>query len=139
MRVETQDLHGITLEEAIQKTRQSINWCLRHGVDVLVLNHGKGHHSDRGFSVIKKQIRKILKEDEILRGTGYKVVYGESNLPIALTFNEGNTLIVARGKENEYLGGKNEQEKNKRVFSDESIKERKAQKKMRKTKPPHGR
>jgi hypothetical protein len=136
--VEILDLHGITLDEALKKTNQSIGWCLKNGVDVLVLNHGKGHHSDRGFSVIKKEIRKMLKNDSSLRESGYKAIYGESDLPIALTFNEGNTLIVARGQEHEYLGGKVQQEKHRDIFSDESMKKRKFEKQKRAEKRPRG-
>lgn len=138
MRVEIQNLHGITVAEAMQKANQSIDWCIRNGVDVLVLNHGKGHHSDRGFSVIKKEIRKMLKNNSALRESGYKVIYGESDLPIALTFNEGNTLIVARGREHEYLGGTTQQEKHRDVFSDESRKKRKSEKQKRAEKRPRG-
>jgi hypothetical protein len=136
--VEIQDLHGITVAEAIQKANQSISWCTKNGEDVLVLNHGKGHHSDRGFSVIKKEIRKMLKDDPTLRESGYKVIYGESDLPIALTFNEGNTLIVARGREHEHLGGITQQGKHNEIFSDESRKKRKFEKQKRAEKRPRG-
>lgn len=132
MKVEVLNLHGLNLNEAREKTLQNINWAIKHGVDVLVINHGKGHHSSSGFSVIKTEIRKILKEDNSLRENGYRVIYGESDLPIALTYNEGNTLIVARGMESYYIGGRVQQEKNQRIFSEEGKRDRKAQKSWRK-------
>ncbi len=101
---------------------------MEHEVDVLDINHGKGYHSENRFSVIKAEIRKFLRQEESLQEYGYKVVYGESNLPVALSFDEGHTLVVARGKEKEYLGGKKQQEKNRQLYSDEARKERKSHK-----------
>lgn len=136
--MEFQDLHGISLEEALEKARQSVAWCLRQGVDVLVLNHGKGYHSSRSFSVIKKEVRKMLKEDPNLKKAGYQIVYGESSLPVALTFDEGHTLIVAKGKENVYIGGTAQQEKHQQIFGDEARKKRKTEKKIRSEKHNRG-
>jgi hypothetical protein len=134
LKIETLNLHGLNLNESREKTRQNIEWSINHGVDVLVLNHGKGHHSSGGFAVIKADIRKMLKEDISLRERGYRVVYGESNQPIALTYDEGNTLIVARGLESEHIGGQAQQEKNQRIFSEEAKNYRKANKTWRKNK-----
>ncbi|HBQ24965.1 MAG TPA: hypothetical protein DD791_01105 [Syntrophomonas sp.] len=125
MKVEQLNLHGLNIEEAMEKTKKNLDWCMNHGVDVLDINHGKGHHSDRGFSVIKIEIRKMLRQEESLKENGYKVVYGESDLPVALGFDEGHTLVVAAGKEKEYLGGKRQQEKNHQLYSDEARKNRK--------------
>ena len=131
MKIEVLDLHGLNINESRDKTQQNIDWALRHGVDVLVINHGKGHHSKVGLSVVKSEIRKMLKEDLSLKENGYRVIYGESDLPIALTYNEGNTLIVARGLESEYIGGHVQQDKNQRIFSDDGKQDRKAQKRWR--------
>lgn len=131
MKVETLDLHGLNVNEAREKTRQNVQWAINHGVDVLVINHGKGHHSSTGFSVLKTEIRKMLKEDPILKESGYRVVFGESEQPIALTYNEGNTLVVARGMESQFLGSRTQQEKNQRIFSEEARRERKAGKRRR--------
>lgn len=128
MKIEHLDLHGLTLEEAREKTRKNLAWCMEHEVDVLDINHGKGYHSENRISVIKAEIRKFLRQEESLQEYGYKVVYGESNLPVALSFDEGHTLVVARGKEKEYLGGKKQQEKNRQLYSDEARKERKGHK-----------
>jgi hypothetical protein len=125
VKVEQLNLHGLNIEEAMEKTKKNLDWCMNHGVDVLDINHGKGHHSDRGFSVIKIEIRKMLRQEESLKENGYKVVYGESDLPVALGFDEGHTLVVAAGKEKEYLGGKRQQEKNHQLYSDEARKNRK--------------
>ena len=134
MKIETLNLHGLNLNEARDKTRLNIDWAIKHHVDLLVLNHGKGHHSSGGFAVIKTDIRKMLKEDPTLRENGYMVVYGESSQPIALTYDEGNTLIVMRGLESEFIGGQVQQEKNRRIFSEEGKMDRKAQKNWRKSK-----
>lgn len=134
MKVEQLNLHGLNVEEAVEKTRKNLQWCMGHGVDVLDINHGKGHHSDRGFSVIKMEIRKMLREEESLKENGYKIVYGESDLPVALSFDEGHTLVVVTGKEKEYLGGKRQQEKNHQLYSDEAQKNRKSYKAQKATK-----
>ena len=131
MKIEVLDLHGLNINESREKTQQNIDWAIRHGVDVLVINHGKGHHSKVGLSVVKSEIRKMLKEYLALKENGYRVIYGESDLPIALTYNEGNTLIVARGLESEYIGGHVQQDKNQRIFSDDGKQDRKAQKRWR--------
>ncbi|MDD2587161.1 MAG: Smr/MutS family protein [Syntrophomonadaceae bacterium] len=134
MKVEQLNLHGLNVEEAVEKTRNNLQWCMNHGVEVLDINHGKGHHSDRGFSVIKMEIRKILRQEESLKENGYKVVHGESDLPVALGFDEGHTLVVAAGKEKEYLGGSRQQEKNRQLYSDEARKNRKHYKAQKATK-----
>lgn len=134
MKVEHLNLHGLNVEEALLKTKTNLLWNMEHGVEVLDINHGKGHHSQLGFSVLKQEIRRYLKEENLLKEYGYRIVAGESELPVALTFDAGHTLIVLRGFENVYLGGHSQQERNKRVFSSESRQQRKAQKKMRKEK-----
>jgi len=130
LKVEIINLHGLNLNEAQEKVRQNLDWGIKHGLEVLVINHGKGLHSS-GFAVLKTEIRNMLKEDKALRESGYRVIYGESNLPIALTYNEGNTLIVARGLENEHIGGRTQQQKNQRIFSEEGKQTRKAHKRWR--------
>lgn len=132
MKIEILNLHGLNINESREKTQQNLEWALKHGVDVLVINHGKGHHSKVGLSVLKSEIRKMLKEDQSLKENGYRVIYGESDLPIALTYNEGNTLIVARGLESEYIGGHVQQDKNQRIFSDDGKQDRKTRKRWRK-------
>lgn len=130
MKVEVVNLHGYNLKEAREKLLQNLDWTLKHGLEVLVINHGKGHHSS-SFAVLKTEIRNMLKEDISLGEHGYRVVYGESNLPIALTYDEGNTLIIARGLENEFIGGRTQQDKNLRIFSEEGKQTRKAQKRWK--------
>lgn len=135
MKVETLNLHGLNAVEARDKTRLNIDWAIKHNVDVLVINHGKGLHSSGGFAILKSDIRKMLKEEEsTLRENGYIVVYGESNQPIALTYDEGNTLIVTRGLQSEFIGGNSQQERNRNIFSEEGRLDRKAQKNWRKNK-----
>lgn len=128
MKIEHLDLHGLTVDEALEKTRKNLAWCMNHGVDVLDINHGKGYHSEHRFSVIKSEIRKFLRQEESLKEHGYKVIYGESDLPVALSFDEGHTLVVARGQEKELLGDRKQREKNRQLYSDEARKERKSHK-----------
>lgn len=130
MKIETLDLHGLNAFEAREKTNKNICWAIDHGVDVLVINHGKGHHSS-GFAVLKSEIRKMLKEDPSIWAKGYLIVFGESDQPVALTYNEGNTLVVARGMESQYIGGKAQQQRNQRIFSEDSRHERKSHKRRR--------
>ncbi len=130
MRLEKVDLHGLALEEALEKARSNLNWCIKNEVEVLDIIHGKGHHSSRSFSVVKKEIRKMLDGEPLLKQYGYRVVLGESDFPVALTFDEGHTLVVKRGLEKQYIGGKKQQEKNQRIFSGEGKKQRKEQKNL---------
>ena len=130
MKIESLDLHGLNAAEAREKTNKNIRWAIGHGVDALVINHGKGHHSS-GFAVLKAEIRKMLKEDPAIRENGYLIVFGESDQPVALTYNEGNTLVVARGVETQFMGGKAQQERNQRIFSEDSRQERKSHKRRR--------
>lgn len=126
--MESLNLHGLGLNEALEKTRQSLKWCIDRGVDILDINHGKGHHSERNFSVIKTEVRKLLKTLPDIKEAGYKVVYGESDFPVCLTFDAGHTLVLIKGLEKQPLGGKKVQEKNRRIFSEEGRRERKAAK-----------
>ena len=130
VKIETLDLHGLNAAEAREKTNKNIRWAIDHGVDVLVINHGKGHHSS-GFAVLKSEIRKMLKEDPSIRENGYLIVFGESDQPVALSYNEGNTLVVARGMESQFIGGRAQQERNQRIFSEDSRQERKSHKRRR--------
>lgn len=134
MKMEHLNLHGCNVEEALAKTRSNLVWCLEHAVEVLDINHGKGHHSQLGFSVLKQEVRRYLKEEPFLKNHGYRMVPGESDLPIALTFDEGHTLVVARDFINEYIGGRSQQQRNQAIFSNESRRKRKTQKSMRSAK-----
>jgi len=131
MRIETLDLHGLSVEEALSKTRQSLFWCLEHRVEVLDINHGKGHHSQRNFSVLKKEIRKMLRDEKALGEYGYRVIAGEAKFPVALTFDEGHTLVVARGTEHDYLGDNKQRKKNLELYSEEARQVRKQKKARR--------
>ena len=132
MKIETLNLHGLNLQEARIKIEQNLDWLIRHSVDVLVINHGKGHHSSNNVAVLKSETRRLLKENSVLASSGYFVVYGESDFPIALSYDEGNTLIVARGLESQYIGGNAQQEKNQRIFSEDGKAARKSSKNIRK-------
>lgn len=126
--MEILDLHGRSLAEARDKIRKSLDWCLNNGVDILDINHGKGHHSDRNFPVLKTEVRKLLKSLPEIKDSGYKVVYGETDLPVCLTFDAGHTLVLQRGLEKCYIGDQRQQEKNKQIFSTRARQARKASK-----------
>ncbi|MFY9119177.1 MAG: Smr/MutS family protein [Syntrophomonadaceae bacterium] len=138
MKMETVNLHNLGLNEALAKAEQNLVWAIEHQVDVIDFIHGKGLHSERRFSVIKQELRRYLKSNPLLSSSGYKVVPGESDLPIALSFDEGHTLVVARGLETEHLGGRRQQEKNQILYSKQgremrkSAKARQASKRQRK-------
>lgn len=130
MKIETIDLHNLNLEEALRKVEMNLQWCIDHNVDVIDIIHGKGRHSQQNFSVIKQEVRRKLKNESRWGEQGYKIIPGESNYPVALTFDEGHTLIVYRGKESDYIGGAKTRQKNKIVYSEEGKKMRKNFKKQ---------
>ncbi|MGS0744929.1 Smr/MutS family protein [Syntrophomonas erecta subsp. sporosyntropha] len=70
MKIEKIDLHGLNLEEARLRLEKNLAWCMKNQVDVLDINHGKGHHSERGFSVIKKEVRNTLQSHSKLKEMG---------------------------------------------------------------------
>ncbi|MBP1761822.1 MAG: hypothetical protein H6Q64_1364 [Firmicutes bacterium] len=134
MKVETLDLHGFNQQEAKTKIQQNLDWMINHGVDVLVISHGKGLHSSNNFAVLKAETRRYLKENADLINAGYQVIYGESDFPVALSYDEGNTLVVVQGIEHEYIGGRVQQDKNMRIFSEDGRTARKNSKNIRKQK-----
>ncbi len=125
MKIETVDLHNLSLSDALAKAEKNLIWSIEHQVQVIDFIHGKGLHSDRRFSVIKQELRRYLKNSDLLKDSGYRIVPGESDLPIALSFDEGHTLVVKRGLEKEYLGGQRQQQKNQLLFSQQGRQVRK--------------
>ncbi len=69
MKLEKIDLHNLSREEAWRKVEININRCIDHGVDVIDIIHGKEHHSQYNFSVIKQEVRQKLKGDFLLFGS----------------------------------------------------------------------
>jgi len=130
LKLEELNLHGLNLTEAMEKLYKNIDWCLANGVDILVINHGKGHHSERSFSVLKQEVRKYLKNEPRLQDNDYRVIMGESDYPVALSFDAGLTLLVKNNLVNSYIGGQKQQKKNQAVFSDEGKKQRKIAKSL---------
>ena len=130
MKIETVELHGLDLVSAMEKVEKNLGWCLKHGVEVIVFNHGKGHHSANGLSVIKQELRRRLKDHPLVQEYGYRVLYGEDDMPLTLTFNEGQTLVAAPGCAGEYIGGRAQQEKNQLIYSEEGKKARKQAKRQ---------
>lgn len=130
--MEKLELHGLNVEEALAKVSSQMKWLIDKGGDMLIINHGKGHHSEHGIGVVRQKVRAMLKEQgPVLRDNGYLVVYGESDYPVALEYDAGCTLIVRRGTEHEYLGGRQKAAKNQAIYSAESRDARKQQKRNR--------
>ena len=125
MKVENLNLHGLSLAESMEKVQTCLDWCLEKDVEVLTINHGKGRHAERGFSVLKQEVRKYLKNDLRLKENDYLIIMGESDYPIALSFDGGLTLMVKKSLVNSYIGGQKQQQKNQAVFSDDAKKHRK--------------
>jgi hypothetical protein len=132
LKVEVLNLHGHNLQEARLKIDQNLDWLIKKGIDVLVINHGKGYHSNNNVAVLKSETRKLLKANSLLASSGYSVIYGESDVPVALSYDEGHTLVVAKGLEHQYIGGKAQQEKNLHIFSEDGKAARKSGKNIRK-------
>ena len=134
MKTEHINIHGTSLEEAMEKVKKNLAWCWLNDVGALVINHGKGRHSERRFSVLKQEIRRYLKNETEIKANGYQVIMGESEYPVALTFDAGITLVVKKSLVNDYIGGQRQQEKNKAVYSAEAIKQRKINKNTKRPK-----
>ncbi len=131
MKIENVELHGLNVERAFEKVEKNLTWCLAHGVDVIVFNHGQGHHSSNGLSVIKQELRRQLKDHPLVKEYGYRVLYGEMDLPLTLTYNAGQTLVAAPGCADQFIGGRVQQEKNQLIFSEDGKKLRKQAKRNR--------
>lgn len=125
MKVESLNLHNLSLAEALEKASINLLWCIEHGVDLIDFNHGKGLHSQRGIGVIKQELRRFLKDNENLRSSGYRVIPGESDLPVALGFDEGHTLVIKRGLEQESADGRKQRNKKEEIYSPEGRQKRK--------------
>ncbi len=131
MKKETLNLHGLSLEEALAKIKHSLDWGVDNDLKLLIIIHGKGHHSSRNFSVLKQEIRKYLKNEPLLKENGYILVLGESNQPIALTFDDGISLVVKKGFETSFLGDTSQQQRHQAIFSEEGKLNRKIKKRYR--------
>lgn len=53
------DLHGLTVEEAKSAIREFIDLCIRRDIDVALIIHGKGRHSER--PVLKNKLNQWLR------------------------------------------------------------------------------
>lgn len=126
------DLHGKTVEEAMSLVEQQIEWVVKHGEDYVVFNHGRGLHS-QFCAKIRSAIRGTYMDSEFLEENGYKMIRGEDPYEITTAFNDGNTLVVRKGREVYALvDNQRHIETNNRIYSLESKEERKNRKKNRK-------
>lgn len=82
------DLHGLTIDEAIQKTLHYLQNCRHRGLRQVLVITGRGLHSEAG-AVLPDAIETFLEElklkDEIVSYQWYRGVKGESGaLNVAL-------------------------------------------------------
>ena len=61
MKIETVDLHNLSLSDALAKAEKNLIWSIEHQVQVIDFIHGKGLHSDRDFRLLNKNCAAILK------------------------------------------------------------------------------
>ncbi len=55
----TLDLHGMTIDEAKTAVDTFLQHCLHHGIRVIVIIHGKGHHSQ--MPILKNKLNHWLR------------------------------------------------------------------------------
>lgn len=61
----TIDLHGLYVEEAVQRTRESIAKARVEGKEYLIFIVGKGNHSAGGVQRLKPAIEKLAQEEQL--------------------------------------------------------------------------
>lgn len=59
------DLHGLTVERAMAAVQQFLQECLQNGMRVVLIIHGKGHHSHQS-PVLKNKLNHWLRELDIV-------------------------------------------------------------------------
>lgn len=55
------DLHGMTVEEAMTAVENFLQQCLQEGIRVVLIIHGKGHHSHQS-PILKNKLNNWLRE-----------------------------------------------------------------------------
>lgn len=81
------DLHGHTYEEACMETDSFLRRCRDKGYRKVLIIHGKGLHSEKGVSVLKKKIRQYLQKHPLA---------GELKVPDQQTGGDGAIVVYLR-------------------------------------------
>lgn len=96
-KVETIDLHGMTLEEAKAKLEQKLCNAFQYGERVVRIIHGQGKHS-ANFPVLKSFVRRWLEESAFAREYVEAVFRGEDGSPYTMP-NPGETVVRLKGED----------------------------------------
>lgn len=137
MKYDEINLHCRSVQEAMEKVQSQLEWMLSHEeLQALVFIHGKGLHSAHGQSRIRTAVRKFFEEKSaLLDEKGLRVIRGDEQFPITESFDEGVTLLVRKGREEEHLVNDSRQiERNQVVFTQEGKEKRQYNKKNKKVK-----
>ena len=79
------DLHGLTSEEAVERTAAFLADCKRRGKRCVRIVHGKGLRSPGREPVLKRRIRKLLtRRDEVLAFVEPRPIHGGSGAVVVL-------------------------------------------------------
>lgn len=89
------NLHGKTVEEAIDSVNGCLNGLLKHDQNGVVFIHGKGIHSGKRAK-LRQIVRNMIVERGDLEKAGYSVIRGEDSYAIADKYDEGSIIVVKR-------------------------------------------
>ncbi|MBQ6068796.1 MAG: Smr/MutS family protein [Bacteroidales bacterium] len=89
------NLHGKTVEEAIDSVNGCLNGLLKHDQNGVVFIHGKGIHSGKRAK-LRQIVRNMIVERGDLEKAGYAVIRGEDTYAIADKYDEGSIIVVKR-------------------------------------------
>lgn len=59
------DLHGLRVNEAVEKVREHLALCRQHGVERTTIITGKGLHSVDGVAKIRPVVEQLLRESKV--------------------------------------------------------------------------
>jgi hypothetical protein len=59
------DLHGLFVEEALERVEQRIRLCRSRSIDHLIVIVGRGNHSANGISRLKPAVTKLITEHQL--------------------------------------------------------------------------
>jgi len=81
------DLHGYTVDEALTELEGYLKRCRRRGLRKVLIIHGKGNHSGDGESVLRREVRRYLRESSLC---------GECGVPQPALGGEGAVWVILR-------------------------------------------
>ncbi|CAG8604429.1 1502_t:CDS:2 [Acaulospora morrowiae] len=59
------DLHGLFVKEALEKTKQKIEYCEKLNIDHLTIIVGRGNHSQDGIAKLKPAIAELMEKYQL--------------------------------------------------------------------------